>query len=90
MLNTRQGALPAVIAAPMTSSDVCPAGISWAVTSSSGFSAFHSLTIALPQAISSGLFDSHTLIGPVADVAPSESPLSPPQAAVMPSASMVE
>ena len=73
----------------MTSSEVLPAGISWAVTFSSGCSAFHALTIALPQAISSGLFESQILIGPVAVVAPSESPEPPPHAAVAPSASIV-
>src|SRR5690349_13900548 len=86
VLNTRQGALPAVIAAPMTSSEVLPAGISCAVTFWSGFLAFHSLTIALPQAISSGLFDSQTLIGPVALCAFSASPPPPPQPAVRPRA----
>ena len=73
----------------MTSSEVFPAGISWAVTFSSGWSAFHALTICLPQAISSGLFDSQTLIGPVAAAASPEPPESPPQPAVIPSASMV-
>ena len=68
VLNTRHGALPAVIAAPMTSSEVLPAGISWAVTFSSGCAAFHSLTIAFPQAISSGLLESQTLIGPFAEL----------------------
>ena len=85
VLNTRHGALPAVIDAPMTSSEVLPAGISWAVTFSSGFAAFHSLTIAFPQAISSGLLESQTLIGPFAERALSASP-PPPQAAVRPSA----
>src|SRR6476619_2162090 len=86
VLNTRHGALPAVIAAPMTSSEVLPAGISCAVTFSDGWAEFHSATIALPQAISSGLFDSHTLMGPDALCASLE-PDPPPQAAVMPSAS---
>src|SRR4051794_10207901 len=86
VLNTRQGALPAVMAAAMTSSEVLPAGISWAVTFSFGCAEFHSETIALPQAISSGLFESHTLIGPVADWAPLESDPPPPQAAVTPRA----
>src|SRR3954447_22195541 len=85
-LNTRHGALPAVMAAPMTSSEVLPAGISWAVTFSFGCAEFHCPTIALPQAISSGLFDSQTLIGPVADWASLEPPPPPPQAAVMPRA----
>ena len=87
MLKTRQGALPAVIAAPMTSSEVLPAGISCAVTFSVGCAAFHSSTIALPQAISSGLFESQTLIGPfalAASLEPAEPP--PPHAGVRPSA----
>src|SRR3954451_24019896 len=86
VLNTRHGALPAVMAAPMTSSEVLPAGISWAVTFSFGCPEFHCLTIALPQAISSGLLDSHTLIGPVEDSAPLEPPLPPQALAVIPSA----
>ena len=83
MLKTRHGALPAVIAAPMTSSDDLPAGISWAVTFSSGWSAFQASTIFLPQAISSGLFDSQILMGPLALMAsePPPPPSSPPQAA---------
>ena len=36
VLKTRHGALPAVMAAPMTSSEDLPAGISWAVTFSLG------------------------------------------------------
>src|SRR3954470_4362048 len=86
VLNTRHGALPAVMAAPMTSSEVLPAGISWAVTFSFGCAEFHCPTIALPQAISSGLFESQTLIGPVEDWAWLEPPPPPPQAAVMPRA----
>ena len=69
-----------MIAAAMTSSEVLPAGISWAVIFSSECSAFHSFTIFLPQAISSGLFESHTLIGPVEDLASLESE-PPPHAA---------
>ena len=87
VLNTRHGALPAVIAAPMTSSEVLPAGISCAVTFSLGFFAFQALTIALPQAISSGLLESQILIGPSVAVAPelppALSPSSPPQAAAL-------
>src|SRR3954470_22563914 len=64
VLKTRQGALPAVIAAPMTSSEDLPAGISWAVTFSLGFLAFQSVTIAFPHASSSGLFESQILMGP--------------------------
>ena len=56
--------MPAVIAAPMTSSWCVPAGISWAVTCSSGWSAFHASTMALPQATSAVLFDSQISIGP--------------------------
>src|SRR3954452_22433525 len=82
VLKTRHGALPAVIAAPITSSEVLPAGISWAVTFSLGWSAFQAATICLPQAISSGLFDIQILIAPVEDEASPASPESPPQAAV--------
>src|SRR4051794_30012400 len=73
------------MAAPMPSSEVLPAGISCAVTFSCGCAEFHSWTIALPQAISSGLFDSHTLIGPVV-LSASLEPDPPPHAAVIPSA----
>src|SRR5262245_24270049 len=89
VLKIRQGAVPAVIAAPITSSEVSPAGISCAVTNWPGCAAFHSFTIALPQAISSGLLDIHTLMGPVAVVAPEESLEPPPHAAVIPTASIV-
>ena len=82
VLKTRHGALPAVIAAPMTSSEVLPAGISWAVTFSLGCAAFQAATIALPQASSSGLFDSQILIGPVDAPASPTPPEPPPQAAV--------
>src|SRR5665811_1328204 len=71
----------------MTSSDVFPAGISWAVTSSLGCAAFHAFTMSLPQATSSVLLDSQTLIGPRAACAaePPEAPEppEPPQAAVV-------
>ena len=84
VLNTRHGALPAVIAAPMTSSEDFPAGISWAVISSSGCSSFQAATISSPQAISSGLFDSQILMGPVSLVEPEPpSPSSLPQAATL-------
>src|SRR3954453_63551 len=78
VLKTRQGALPAVMAAPMTSSELLPAGISCAVTFSLGFFAFQSATIALPQASSSGLFDSQILIGPFVARSLDDEPLSPP------------
>src|SRR3954447_1125916 len=80
VLKTRQGALPAVIAAPMTSSEVLPAGISCAVTFSLGCAAFHEATIALPQASSSVLFESQILIGPRAEAASPLPPPPPPQA----------
>src|SRR5215218_11001889 len=70
------------MAAPMTSSELLPAGISCAVTFSFGWAEFQSATIALPQASSSGLLDSQILIGPLvarsSEDAPPESP--PPQA----------
>src|SRR3954451_14945302 len=85
VLKTRHGALPAVMAAPMTSSEDLPAGISWAVTFWLGFLAFQSVTIALPQARSSGLFDSQILIGTLTARSPpppdeEPPPLPPPQA----------
>src|SRR5450759_4691666 len=88
----RHGAFPAVMAAPMTSSDVLPAGISCAVTSSLGWAVFHAFTMALPQVISSGLLDSQTLTGPCAVSA--EPPVAvvppePPHAAVVPIAKVM-
>ena len=77
MLKTRHGALPAVIAAPMTSSEVLPAGISWAVTFSLGFFAFQAATIALPQASSSGLLDSQILIAPLVASSPTGRRVAP-------------
>src|SRR5665811_1404499 len=74
----RHGAFPAVMAAPMTSSDVLPAGISCAVTTSLGWAAFHAFTMAWPQVSSSGLLDSQTLIGPCAVSAAPEA-LVPPE-----------
>src|SRR5665811_2625209 len=66
------------MAAPMTSSDVLPAGICCAVTSSLGWAAFHAFTMLVPQVTSSGLLDSQTLIGPCAVSA------EPPEAVVPP------
>src|SRR5450756_2121003 len=72
----------------MTSSDVLPAGISCAVTIALGCAAFQAFTMSLPQATSSVLLDSQTLIGPWAVSAPEppEPPEPPelPQAAVAP------
>src|SRR6185503_18795617 len=78
VLKTRQGALPAVIAAPMTSSEDLPVGISWPVTCSFGWALFQADTIALPQATSSGLFEYQTLIGPRACAASLASVPPPP------------
>src|SRR5665647_1656123 len=87
----RHGAFPAVMAAPMTSSDVLPAGISCAVTTSLGWAAFHAFTMAWPQVISSGLLDSQTLTGPCAVSAAPEAvePPEPPHAAVVPNAKVM-
>src|SRR5674476_1671757 len=88
----RHGAFPAVMAAPMTSSDVLPAGISCAVTSSLGWAVFHAFTMALPQVISSGLLDSQTLTGPCAVSAEPPEALVPPElehAAVVPNAKVM-
>ena len=54
---------------------------------SSGCSPFQASTIASPQAISSGLFESHTLISPRSSAPPADPPPPPPQAAVSPSVS---
>src|ERR1700754_1410385 len=82
VLKTRQGALPAVIAAPMTSSELLPVGISWPITFSFGCAVFHAATICLAQATSSWLFEYQTLIGPRACAASLvEVPPPPPQAA---------
>ena len=56
--------MPAVIAAPMTSSLVRPAGISWAVTCSSGCSAFQASTMAVPHSTSNALFESQMVMSP--------------------------
>src|SRR5918995_7193421 len=78
------------MAAPMTSSELLPAGISCAVTFSFGWAEFQSATIALPQASSSGLFDSQILIGPfVARSSDDEPPPSSPPHAVAPRAMVV-
>src|SRR3954451_4781552 len=88
VLKTRHGALPAVMAAPMTSSELLPAGISCAVTFSLGFFAFQSATMALPQASSSVLFESQILSGPFTARSPDEEDEPPlPPHAVTPSAS---
>ena len=82
MLKTRQGAVPAVIAAPITSSLLLPAGISWPSTCWSALAAFQLATMALPQATSCSLLEYQMVIGPLAAVASvPEAASSPPQAA---------
>src|SRR5215468_5703491 len=83
VLRTRHGVLPAVIEAPMTSSDVLPAGISRPVTFWSACCAFQAATTDLPHFTSSGLFEYQIWIGPVAAAAVSdlEPPPPPPQPA---------
>jgi len=85
--------LPAVIAAPMTSSELLPAGISSDVTCSVGCAAFQASTMPLPQASSSLLLLSQILIAPrAADAEEASAPLVPApsvQAAVPPRASTV-
>src|SRR6266567_9344524 len=78
VLKIRQGALPAVIAAPMTSSELFPVGISWAVIFWSACCAFQAATICLPQATSSALFEYQIVIGPRALAAVAASPAPPP------------
>src|ERR1700741_5237865 len=75
VLSTRHGAVPAVIDAPIASSAVLPAGISWAVTFSSGCASFHAATISLPHATSSVLLEYQMVIGPFL---PADSAASPP------------
>src|ERR1035437_5361722 len=87
----RHGAFPAVMAAPMTSSDVLPAGISCAVTRSLGWGVFHAFTRACLEVGSSGLLDGQTLPGPCAVSAAPEAvePPEPPHAAVVPNAKVM-
>ena len=73
------------MAAPMTSSEDFPAGISWAVTFWSGFALFQESTTCLPQAISWALFEYQMVIGPLA-VAASELLAAPEPHAVSTSA----
>src|ERR1700754_3047106 len=91
VLKIRQGALPAVIAAPMTSSELLPVGISCAVIFWSACSAFQAATICLPQATSSALFGYQIVTGPraLAASAASPEPPPPPQAASEPTSTTV-
>src|SRR5690242_16956712 len=66
VLKIRQGSLPAVTAALMTSSDDLPAGISCPLTCSFGWAAFQAATACLPHFTSSGLLEYQILIGPCA------------------------
>src|SRR4051794_20601392 len=77
VFNTRHGALPAVIAAPITSSELLPVGISWPVTFSFGCAWFQAVIIVLAQATSSWLLEYQTLIGPRAAAASFGEPPSP-------------
>src|SRR5674476_1154263 len=80
----RHGALPATMAAPMTSSEDLPAGICSAVTFWSGFAVFQAATACSPQATSCSLLEYQILIGPTAVSAsppPVLPPLPPPHAA---------
>src|SRR6478736_9420571 len=90
VLNTRQGALPAVIAAPMVSSELLPAGISWASIFWSGWAAFQDATMSLPHLTSNSLFEYQILIGPLAVVADdAELPPAPPPQPARPTPMMV-
>jgi len=81
-LKTRQGVLPAVIEAPMTSSELLPAGISSALTCPLGWEPFQAATTCLPHFTSSALLEYQILMGPLADVALEAlvPPPPPPQA----------
>src|SRR5690606_35582408 len=82
MLNTRQGAVPAVKAAVIASSEDEAAGSTCELTCSSGCSSFQESTTAFPQASSCSLFESQTLISPVP--APASWPSPPPPPAEQP------
>ena len=69
LLNTRHGVVPAVIAAPMTSSVLLPAGTSWALICSLGCEEFQEETIALPHCTSWALLEYQMVIGPCAFMA---------------------
>ena len=56
--------LPAVMAAPMTDSELLPVGISCPLTCSFGCAWFQAATAFLPQATSSWLFEYQIVIGP--------------------------
>jgi hypothetical protein len=71
--------LPAVIEAPMTSSELLPAGISSAVTCWSAWAWFQAATTALPHFTSSSLLEYQILIGPVAWAAWSADWVPPPR-----------
>src|SRR5665648_1138206 len=73
----RHGALPATMAAPMTSSEDLPAGICSALTFWSGFAVFQAATTCSPQATSCSLLEYQILIGPTA-VSASPPPVLPP------------
>src|SRR6476646_8597374 len=68
------------MAAPMTSSEDLPAGISCAVTTWSGFAAFQASTTCLPQAISWALLEYQMVIGPLVVAASLLVPPLEPQA----------
>src|SRR6476469_4490677 len=68
------------MAAPMTSSEDLPAGISCAVTVSLGLAAFQAATTCLPQAISWALLEYQMVIGPLAVAASLLVPPPEPQA----------
>ena len=86
------------MAAPMTSSLVRPAGISCAVISSSGCSAFHASTMAVPHSSSTVLLESQIVIGPrdssaplgAAALTPTPVPSAPPVSPTTASAAIVD
>src|SRR5579859_6000710 len=66
------------MAAPMTSSELFPAGIWSAETSWSACAVFHAVTVAWPHVISSALFEYQILMGPLAVAACEALPALPP------------
>src|ERR1700730_16986787 len=80
VLKMRQGVVPAVMAAPITSSELLPAGICSPVTCSLGWLWFHPVTTAWPQLTSWALFEYQIVIAPLAPAAEEADWLVPPQA----------
>src|SRR3984893_9608135 len=80
VLKMRQGVVPAVMAAPITSSELLPAGICSPVTCSLGWVWFQAATTASPHFTSSALLEYKILTPPLE--LPVAARLLPPHAAM--------